>query len=255
MDKKQLEALLTPALPKKHVDAALDHFSDAVSKFQTGDWEVCISKSGKFVEATIKALGLHAGLTFPTGRKFSAGAVIDDLGRLPAGGVDDTIRITIPRACRYVYDIASNRGARHDPDEIDPNEMDAAAVVPTCSWILAEMIRFTQKGMLDTTQAKEFVESLSARRYPLVEEVDGRVYFHHAKKSAPDVALLALAYRYPKRVPEKELIATVERHGFKAGNAAIAVRRIRKFADDDGRGNLRLLAPGLKRAEHLMNQA
>ena len=160
MDKQQIEALLASKFPRKHVSASVDHFSGIVSRFQSGDWVRCIAKAGKFTEATIKALAVHAGLTFPSGRKFSAGAVIDDLARVPGGTVDDTIRITIPRACRFVYDIASNRGARHDPDEVDPNEMDASAVVPTCSWILAESIRYSQKG-LDTTQAKELVESWS----------------------------------------------------------------------------------------------
>ena len=227
--------------------------SGIVSQFQTGDWEPCIAKAGKFVEATVKALAVHAAVSFPTGRRFSAGTVIDDLTRLPSGTVDDSIRITIPRACRFVYDIASNRGARHDPDEVDPNEMDASAVVPMCSWILAEMIRNAQKG-LDMAEAKELVESLSARRYPLIEEVDGRVYFHHAKKSAPDVAVLALAYRHPKRMSRDELLATIKRHGFKSTNANVAVTRIRNFIDDDGKGNLRLLAPGLKKAEQLMSK-
>jgi len=255
MDKKQFEALLTPPFTKKHVDAALDHFSGAVANFQSGDWEQCIAKAGKYVEATIKMLGTYANLTMLSGRRFSAGTVMDDLGRMPATAADDTVRITTPRACRFVYDIASNRGARHDPDEIDPNEMDAAAVVPVCSWILAEMIRFAQKGVIDTAQAQEFVESLSARRYPLVEEIDGRVYFHHPKKkSARDVALLALAYRHPKRVAEKDLVATIKRHGFKANNATTAVGRIRNVVDADGNGNLRLLTSGLEEAESLMKQ-
>jgi len=252
MDRQQVENLLTPAFAKRHANAALGHFTEMVSNFQTGDWEHCIGKGGKFVEATVKALAVHAAVAFPTGRKFSAGTVIDDLARVPGGAVDDTIRITIPRACRFAYDIASNRGARHDPDEIDPNEMDASAVVPTCSWILAEMIRYAQKG-LDMAQAKELVESLSARRYPLTEEVDGRVYFHHAKKSAPDVALMALAHSYPKRIHEDELVATITRHGFTENNAQVAVSRIRKYTDDDGNGNLKLLVPGLKKAEQLMS--
>ena len=254
MDKQDIEGLLTPKFPNKHVGAALNHFSGMVDRYQAGDWEQCIVRSGKFVEASLKSLAMYAAVAFATGRKFSAGTVIDDLGRLPGGtGVGDTIRITIPRACRFVYDIASNRGARHDPDEVDPNEMDASAVVPTSSWILAEMIRYAQKGAVDLTEAKSFVESLSARRYPLVEDVDGRVYFHHSKKTAPNVALLALAYRHPKRVAKNDLVATIQRHGFTKSNASMAVFNMKKLVDDDGNGNLRLLAPGLQRAEQLMS--
>jgi hypothetical protein len=253
MDKQQIEPLLTPKFPKKHTSAGLDHFSAMASSFQAGDWERCIAKAGKFIEAALKALFVHVGQTPPKGKKFKVDTIINQLGQLPDGSFDDTIRITIPRGCRFVYDIASNRGARHDPDELDPNEMDASVVVPNCSWILGEMIRYAQKGSLDPAQARELVESLSARKYPLIEEVDGRVYFHHAKKSAPDVALLALAYRYPKRIKQDELIATIKRHGFKGNNARTALSRVRRFADDDGTGNLRLLAPGMEKAEHLMS--
>lgn len=254
MDKQQIENLLTPKLPKRHVGAALEHFSGLVEQFQAGDWESCIVKAGKFVEAALKALLIHAGQTLPPPRKFSAGTVIDDLGRLPAATADDAIRLAIPRACRFAYDIASNRGARHDPGDVDPNEMDANAIVPTCSWILAEMIRYSQKGTVDVSQAQELVDSLTARRYPLIEEVDGRVYFHHRKKSAPDVALMALSYRYPKRVSVQELMATIQRHGFTAHNTQVAVGRIKRFVDDDGRGALKLLAPGRQRADRLLSQ-
>lgn len=254
MDKNQIENLLVPKFPKRHVVAALEHFSGTVDKYQTGDWEPCVIKAGKFVEAALKALMVHAGMPLPPPRKFSAGTVIDDLGRLPAGAVDDAVRLAIPRACRFVYDIASNRGARHDAGDVDPNEMDANAVVPTCSWILAEMIRYAQKGAMDTTKAQELVDSLTARRYPMIEEVDDRVYFHHTRKSAPDVALMALAYKYPKRIAVQELIATIRRHGFKARNAQVAVDRIRRYADDDGQDNLRLLSTGRERADKILTK-
>jgi hypothetical protein len=46
--------------------------------------------------------------------------------------LDDSIRLLIPRNCVFVYDIASN-SSRHDPDEIDPNKMDAIVVVQNVS--------------------------------------------------------------------------------------------------------------------------
>ena len=245
MDKQELENLLVHTFSKKHVSATLDHFSGLALTYQTGDWERCIAKAGKFIEAVLKALFVHVGQTPPKGRKFKADPIINYLGHRLDGSFDDTIRLTIPRACRFIYDIASNRGARHDPDEVDSNEMDASVVVPTCSWILAEMIRYSQKGAVDMKQAKDIVDSLSSKKYPLIEEVDGRVYFHHSKKSATDVALMALAYCYPKRLHEGDLVATIRRHRFKTNNAQVAVHRIRQFVDDDGQGQLRLLATGL----------
>src|SRR5208283_621504 len=57
------------------------------------------------------------------------------------------------------YEIASNRGARHDADEIDANEMDARTVLALCAWILSEMVRFSQKGN-DLTLPKKIVDGL-----------------------------------------------------------------------------------------------
>jgi len=87
-----------------------------------------------------------------------------------------------------------------------------------------------------------------------MEEVDGRVYFHHSNMHAPDVALLALSYQYPKRIAEKDLVTIIRRHGFKKPNAQMAVRNIKKLVDDDGQGQLRLLAPGLKKAEEILKR-
>jgi hypothetical protein len=188
-------SLLVPTFPAKHVKAAMGHFSNAVSDFGQGDWEDSISKSGKFVEALLKAVATHCTMPFEPGRKFKADKVMNDLGQLAYGSYDDSLRLLIPRACRVVYDIASNRGARHDSDEVDPNAMDANLVMSVCSWLLAEVIRFAQKGSVDPSQARDLVESLSGKRYPVVEEVEGRVYLHAKKKSAVDVGLVILAHR------------------------------------------------------------
>jgi hypothetical protein len=254
MDIRDSGNLLTGKFNKKHIHAALGHYSDMLTELQVGNWEQCIGKGGKFTEAVLKALWVHVGQTPQTGRQFKADTILTGLGNLPAASTDDSIRLTIPRACRFVYDVASNRGGRHDPGEINPNEMDASAMAPVCSWILAEMIRYAQKGSVDMDQARDLVRALSARRYPLIEEVDGRVYFHHKNLSARDVAILALAYRFPKRVHESDLLNTIRRHGFKQSNAQVAVARLKGMTDDDGHGNLRSLSTGLQLADQIMGQ-
>src|SRR5437773_10721214 len=106
-----LEQFLQAKFAAKHVRAALKHFQAMTVEFQQSAWEEAIGKGGKFVEAALKALYVHAGKTLPRARLFSAGGVMQDLEKLPPADFDDTVRITIPRACRFTYDIASNRGA------------------------------------------------------------------------------------------------------------------------------------------------
>src|SRR6266702_2165199 len=100
--------------------------------------------------------------------------------------------------------------------------------------VLAELLRYAQKGG-DLAQTAALVAGLMRRRYPFIEEVDGRVYFHVPNVSARGVALLTLWHRYPGRVARAELIAAVKRHpGFTTNNANVAVSRLRGVVDDDG---------------------
>lgn len=246
--------LLTPPFPAKHITAALSHFSKAVVDFGQSDWEGSISKAGKFVEAVLKGVATLCNVPFDSGRKFNAGKVMDALGQLGHGTFDDSLRLLIPRACRVVYDIASNRGARHDSDEIDANPMDANLVNSVCGWILADLIRYAQKGAVDPSDARNLVETLVEKKYPIVEEIDGRIYLHAKKKSAVDVALVVLARQHPKRMDKAVLAELVRRNGFSANNANLAVTRIGKYVDNDS-GRLHLLAPGLKRADEIISSA
>src|SRR6266540_5813556 len=91
---------LIPPFPAKHVNAALGHFTNAVNDFGQGDWEGSIAKTGKFVEAILKALAIHCSVPFESGRKFKADKVMNVLGQLTPGSFDDSLRLLIPRACR-----------------------------------------------------------------------------------------------------------------------------------------------------------
>lgn len=250
-----LVKLLVPPFPAKHINAALRHFENSVSDWGQGNWEDGIGKTGKFIEAILKGIAVHCRVTFQGGRRFKADAIINALANIPPGTQDDALRLLVPRACRLVYDIASNRGGRHDPDEIDPNSMDANIAMSTASWILAEVIRYAQKGAVDPTAARDLVESLVAKKYPVLEEVDGRIYLHANKKSAVDVILVILARRFPRRVHRNDLMEMVKANGFSEANAKVAVKRASKYADDDGQGYLRILATGRQRADEVIGDA
>ena len=56
--------LMISTFPAKHVKSALSHFTNAVNDFGQGDWEGSIAKSGKFVEAMLKAIATHCGVAF-----------------------------------------------------------------------------------------------------------------------------------------------------------------------------------------------
>jgi HEPN domain-containing protein len=245
---RDANSLLRDAFVAKHVDRAVRHFQDSVEDFELNRWDDASTKGGKFIEAVLKALWVYAGEVVPPARQFKAGTLMNQLESKTA--VPDVIRLTIPRACRFAYEIASNRGARHDPDEIEANEMDARTVLAVCAWILSEMVRFSQKGN-DLELAKSVVDGLMKRRYPFAESIEDRVYAD-VGRSATDVALIVLYYIYPKRMTRGALIETLVRHPFKRTNANMAFQRIRQFIDDDGAGSIRLRNSGLRKVEEML---
>jgi hypothetical protein len=81
-----------------------------VEDFQNGDWEDPSAKGGKLIEAVVKAVWVYLGEMVPAGKGFSVGNIIAKLQNKPTASAPERIRITIPRACRFAYDIARNRG-------------------------------------------------------------------------------------------------------------------------------------------------
>jgi hypothetical protein len=247
-----VEIVLKGEFAARHVDAAIGHFQSSVAGFQKEDWEEAIAKGGKFVEAVAKALWVFAGKTLPPARQFKVGTVIRELGNLPQGTLDDAIRLTIPRALTFVYDLASNRGARHDPDEVNPNEMDATVTVANLSWILAELVRCAGKGTVSIPEVSDLITGLIERRFPIMETVDGRTYFHLDTASAREIGLLLLSKVHPGRLSRESLVESIMRNNFNRNNAQLAVTRLRSVVDADSAGNLRLLQPGLAEAEQIL---
>jgi hypothetical protein len=252
--KKELITLLQRRFPKKHVYSLIKHYEDMLGEYQKGNWETTILKAGKFVEAILKSIWVHSGNTLPHPRRIKIDVIIRDLLNLPIGSLNDSLRITIPRSCAFIYDIASNRGARHDPSEVNPNEIDASVVVSTCSWIISEAVRYSQGGRRNKKQILGLISGISQRKYPYIEEIDGRVYFHLPGLSARKVALLALWKKHPGRITKEGLIEIIVRHRFSEENGRKAIERLAGLIDEDRKNGYRLLQPGLSEAEELIGK-
>jgi hypothetical protein len=247
MSKAAARKVLVQRFDARHVDAALKHYEDATQKYIEEDWDGVALKAGKFVEAVTKALVLYCGKTLPqNSRNFKAGVELRQLEQTN-GSYGDIVRIVIPKACIYIYEIVNNRGGRHDAGEIDANEFDAKAVIPMLQWILAELVRFSTVGG-DIGEAAKLIDGVVNKIIPAFENVDGRTYVNFIGVSAPDVALLLLYKAYPKRLGKGDLITAVMRHKHSKPAATMAVSRLGKVVDETDSG-LKLRLPGRKRAE------
>lgn len=228
-EKDQIKQILLNHFSKKHTEAYIEHYLKATREYQGSNWELCLSKISKFIEAILKTLSVFCNQSLPPPRQFKVRDIVNKLEN--QNKLNDSLRLTIPRACVYIYDITSNRGARHDPHEINPNKMDATVAISVSSWILAELIRFVVK---DSTPelAERMVEALIEKQIPYFENIDGRVYINIEKLSAPEIGLLLLYRIYPKRISRTELINQIKRHGVKGNAAQVAASRLNKYVDD-----------------------
>ena len=116
----------------------------------------------------------------------------------------------------------------------------------------SELARTVAQLQDENARLKKLVAELTEKRYPLFEEIDGRLYFANIDLGARKLALLLLAYIYPERMAKEELIASLIRHGETRKNARLGISRLKNLIDDDGEACLRLRTIGLKEAEQLL---
>jgi hypothetical protein len=106
-----------------------------------------------------------------------------------------------------LYEIRNNRGVGHVGGDVDPNEMDAVAVLYMAKWVVAELVRLFHA--VDTATAAAVVESLVERTVPVVWEVGAT-----KRVLAPGLTMkdktLVLLYSHPGPVEERTLVRWVE---------------------------------------------
>ena len=74
-----------------------------------------------------------------------------------ASKADRSPRIQIPRMIAALYEIRNHRGVGHAGGDVNPNQMDATAVLYISKWLMAELVRILHG--LTTDEASEIVEA------------------------------------------------------------------------------------------------
>jgi hypothetical protein len=122
-------------------------------------------------------------------------------------GVPRSFQILIPRLLPALYEIRNNRGVGHVGGDVDPNHMDATAVLGMANWVLAELVRVFHG--LPIADAQQVVDSLIERRTPVVWEIGSM-----KRVLAPDMSLqdqvLVLASTASAAVSVADLLSWIE---------------------------------------------
>lgn len=257
--KNDIKKIISTKFKSKFVNNLLDHFDKAIQSLEEfNDDEKTILRSGKFVEALTKILLEYTNQSIPSKRDFRAGNLLDSFIKLPKNRYSETIRITIPRLAIFLYDVANNRGGRHDSYDVDVNKVDALFLLEGISWIMTELLRYSVDNNIGPEEANFLLKSIYKKRISYFEEIGERVYINLPKKifkklSCKDVGILILYYKYPRRVTEEKLFINLKKHDFEKDNIVKSIQRL-KFLTDEDKNGLLLRGSGREEAEAILSK-
>lgn len=198
------------ALPDGLRAELLQCFREIVVNYREHRWEPSELNGGKFSEVVYTILRGYVDGSYPDRankpRNFPDAA--SALAQADGQRFSRSIRIQIPRVLIALYEVRNNRGVGHVGGDVDPNHMDATAVLSMAKWVMAELVRVFHDTSVET--ATHVIDSLVEREFPLIWEVAGRKRVLDPSLSLKDQTLLLL-YSATGPVYENDLHEWLER--------------------------------------------
>lgn len=162
-----------PVAPRDELLRALN--DEVLRNYRERRWEPSELNAGKLCEVVYTVLRGHIEGRFPA-KAAKPSNMVDGCKALEHGGAAKfprSVRIQIPRMLIALYEIRNNRGVGHVGGDVDPNFMDATAVVAMSKWVVAELIRVFHAVPVD--EAQRLVDSLVERTVPVIWRVSNAV--------------------------------------------------------------------------------
>lgn len=196
-------------LPKTLRDDLAGALNEVLRNYRERRWEPSELNGGKLAEVAYSILRGHVDGKFPA-KSSKPKNMVDackSLEQADPNKFSRSVRIQIPRMLVALYEIRNNRGVGHIGGDVDPNLMDATAVLAMSKWVVAELVRIFHA--VTTSEAEEAVEALVERSVPVVWNVGDAFRILNPAMSAKDKALLLL-YQSRGWVDEDDLRSWVE---------------------------------------------
>jgi hypothetical protein len=235
-------------LPVGLRDELVKALNKITTNYREGRWEPAELNGGKLCEVIYSIVRGHADGAMPA-RPSGPPNMVDACKRLEREQqLPRSLRIQIPRMMVALYEIRNNRGVGHAGGDVNPNHMDAVAVLYMSKWLVAELIRVFHN--VDTTEASQAVDLLVERELPVVWSVDGKKRVLAEKLSQRDRTLLLL-YSEPGAVAEADLRTWVEAANVTAYRRDVLrkAHRERLLEYDETNKTVRLSPKGARYAE------
>lgn len=187
--------LVLSAVPASLRTPLLDSFGEITKNYTEQRWEPSELNGGKFCECAYTVINGYLTDSYATAPSKPSNMVqacnaLEQIPPNPTRVGDRSFRIQIPRMILPLYEIRNNRGVGHAGGDVNPNFMDAIAVLSMSSWILAELVRVFHS--VSTADAQKTVDALVERKHPLVWKTDDVRRVLDPEMPAKDQVLLLL---------------------------------------------------------------
>ncbi|ATO63388.1 hypothetical protein BB737_03855 [Mycobacterium avium subsp. hominissuis] len=239
------------ALPPSLAADLIDAFQLVVKNYAEHRWEPSELNGGKLCEAAYTILtGYFAG-TYEQ-RAHKPKDMVTACRNLEKEQGPRSARIQIPRMVVALYEIRNNRGVGHAGGDVDPNHMDATAVVYMSKWVVAELVRLLHG--LTTDEATDLVDALVEREVALVWRNGDKRRVLATGLSLRKGTLLLLSGVTEAR--ESDLASWLEqkRAADYRNKVLKPMHKERLIEYDQAAGTVALLPPGVAAAEALIRE-
>lgn len=245
-----LTALST--IPPGLRDPLIEEYQSIVQNFLERRWLPTELSGGRFSEIVYSILVGHATAKYAT-KPFKPPNIVEDCKKLEKNvHVPRSFQILIPRLLPALYEIRNNRSVGHVGGDVDPNHMDAVAVLSMCNWIMAELVRVFHG--LSIADAQKVVDALAEVKIPLIWS-DGKVKRVLRPELKLNEQLLLLIATSVPDVGTQELIDWTEYEDTKYLMRTVRTlhsKRLVEFKEDTGR--VQILPPGAKVIEEFIRK-
>lgn len=235
-------------IPPSLADELVGALTQISTNFRESRWEPSELNGGKLCEVVYTIIKGVSDGSFPANATKPGNMVSACLALEKESSLSRSLRIQVPRMLVALYEIRNNRGVGHVGGVVDPNHMDAVAVLYMAKWLVAELIR--EFHNVDTVTATEAVDALVEREVQVIWSVDGRKRVLLHKATQKDKTLLLL-YSETGAVLEKDLRAWVEATNAPAFRRDVLrkLHRAKLVEYDAAAGTVRLSPTGARYVE------
>lgn len=249
-----IKSNLGKKLPEELVEKLVEHYIHIKNNFILGRHENTELNASKFSEVVFRIIQYAlSGSFIPLGKQINR---FTEKCRLfeqnPSSGVDDSIRIHIPRTLILIVDIRNKRGVGHISGIHNPNLADSILVTKCCDWILAELLRLFNN--LSVNEAQSVVDQLVNVQIPIISQIENIKRVLRTDLTYPQQILVLLYQEYPLSVDDNNLFKWVEHSNFSAFKRDILRQLHSKRLIEYNNGKCLILPPGKKNAEEIILQ-